>query len=123
MRLEGDELRCPELLSLLEPRFEVGNGLRSQGLDAHARIESRMRLLDQPVRLQGPKMSAQRRWIESNGLGDFACPPRPVPQQLDDPAAVGVGQRHEGAVEFGSSPQTQPSILSPLARSASSRVT
>jgi hypothetical protein len=53
MRLEGDELRRPELLSLLKPRFKVGHGLRSQGVDAHARIESRMRLLDQPVRPSG----------------------------------------------------------------------
>ena len=76
-----------------------------------------------PFGLQGPKMSAQRRWIESYGVGDFTRPLRPLPQHFDDPAAMGVGQRHKGAVEVGSPAQTQPSILSPLARSASSRVT
>jgi len=41
---------------------------------------------DRWVFLQGPKMSVQRWRIESYGLGDFARPPRLVPQQLDDPA-------------------------------------
>jgi hypothetical protein len=68
-------------------------------------------------------MPARRRWIEAHGQGDLARPKRPILQQFDDPAAMRVGQRRQCPVEIGRLTLCHPSILSPLACSASSRGT
>src|SRR5262245_26174285 len=49
---------------------------------------------------QHGKMSRQRRLRYRDALGNLACSHRPLPQQLEDPAASGIGKRFEDQVHI-----------------------
>src|SRR5262249_50092137 len=123
IRLERAQLLGPELLRPLQPGLQIGHGPGPQGIDAYASIEFRMSFLDQAACLQCPQVSAESRRVEPAGVCQLPRPPGTFPQQLDDPASVGIGQSGQDLVETDRCPQCQPSIFSPLARSASSRDT
>lgn len=123
MRLEGGQLRGPELLGPLQPGFQMGHWRRPQSVDADAGVGRGMGFLDQAASLERPQMPAERRRVEPDGHCQLARPSWPFPQKLDDVAAMGIGQRRQGPVEVDGCAQTQPSIFNPLAFSASSRET
>ena len=73
---------------------------------------------------QLPEMTAHGGQRKTRPLRQLACAMRPFAQEFDHTAAMRIGERGERAVDAGGSPaHTQPSILRPLACSASSRDT
>src|SRR5262249_14026918 len=123
MRLEGRELARPEPLRLLEPGLERSHGRRGQAVNAHPCVEVRMALLDQPGLAQAAQVSAHGGPVGARGRGELARGVRPQAEKIDDPPAMRVGEDGENAVESRLRRQGQPSILSPLAVSISSRET
>jgi len=123
MRLEGGQLFGPKLLGPLQLGFQMSHWLRPQSVDANAGVGRGMGFLDQAAGLERPQMPAERRRVEPDGLRQLARPPWPFPQNLDDVAAMGIGECRQGPVEIDGRSQFQPSIFNPLAFSASSRET
>src|SRR5262249_40146644 len=123
MRLEGRELARPEPLRLLEPGLERSHGRRGQAVNAHPCVEVRMALLDQPGLAQAAQGSAQGGRAQAGRRGELARAVRREAEKIDDPPTMRVGEDGENAVEGRLCRQGQPSILSPLAFSISSRET
>src|SRR6185436_6668125 len=61
IRLERAELIGPEALRLFQPGLEPRHRLEPQRVDAHARVEARVRFLHQTRLAQHPQVSAHRR--------------------------------------------------------------
>src|SRR6266478_4013736 len=101
----------------------MSDRLRAHRVEPHASVEFRMRLLDQSAAAEAAQMPAQRGWVEAHRARDFAGAPRPFAQELEHAAASRIGERRQHAIERSLAPQTHPSILRPLAFSASSRET
>src|SRR5215472_18265744 len=123
--LERDELLAPELFCLLQPALELGHWLRLQCVDAHAGIEFGVALRDEGALAQHAQVAAHRGGAQAHLSGQLAGAARPEPQEVDSAAAIRIGQSCKRPVEpphpLGG--HTQPVILSPLMRSASSRLT
>ena len=99
MCLERGELIDPQPLGLGQTGYQIGHRFRPQAVDADTGIEVRMRLLDQPARLQRAQVPAERRGVQPQRLRQFPRPPRPLAQQLDHPPAMRIGKRRQGLVE------------------------
>src|SRR5262249_50862460 len=103
---------------------EARHRLRPQRIDAHARVEGGMRLGDKAAGAQLAKVAAQGGRAEADRLRQLAGAARPLAQGFDDLAALRGGEGQEDRIERGGRRRhAQPSILSPLAFSASSRET
>src|SRR5882724_7485816 len=123
VRLERRQLSGPKLLGLIQPGLQLCHRFGPEAINPHPRVERWMRFLDQTARAQGAEMPAHRRRAEARCIREFTSPTRPLAQQLDDLTACRVGKRGERAIDDKRVRQTQPSIFSPLAFSASSRET
>src|SRR5262249_48623280 len=124
VRFERAELAYPERFGPVEPRAQSRNRLRAQRVHAHARVELRMRLLDEPARAQDAQVAAERRRAQPHRCRQLARAARPFAQQVDDAAPMRFGDRRQRAIDrLGGYFQVGASIFSPLAVSASARET
>jgi len=94
-----NELMGPHRFGFFEPTRQAGQACRPQGIDAHARVEGGMRLLDKSALTQRPQMAAHRRRGQPQIPGQLARLPWPLAQQLDASSPMRIGQRRKGAVE------------------------
>ena len=101
----------------------MDHGFGPQGVDADARIELGMSLLDEAAGAQDLQVSAHGRGRQVQGPSQSTGSLGPSRQDIYHPPAVRVGQRGECVVQRGRRAHTQPVIFSPVAASASSRVT
>ena len=123
MRSEPAELFAPKSFSILQPTLQVLHRLGTQRVNAHAGIKARVRFLDKTTRTQRTKMAAEGGRTQPQGVCQFTGAAWPLAQQFHDTPAMGIGECCQDAVDFRCCSQTHPSILSPLAFSASSRDT
>ena len=99
--LKASELGAPEPFALLQPAQQVDHGFGPQGIDAHARVELGMALLDQAAGAQRAQVAAHGRRGDVQLARQLAGRPRPLGQQVDDAPPVRVGQGGQGLVEGG----------------------
>src|SRR6267378_2360263 len=78
MRLEARKLRGPHRFGVGEPALQLRHGAVFQRIDANARVELGMGLLDESALLQLPQMPAHRRRRQAERVREFARPTRPL---------------------------------------------
>jgi hypothetical protein len=121
MRLEARKPRGPHRFGLGEPAFQIRHSAVFQRVDANARVELGMGLLNELALLQLAQMPAHRRRRQAERVRELARPARPLAKQFHRVAAMGVGERREGLVDAGVQ-SSRFFVVRPLALSHSSGV-
>src|SRR5258705_6709512 len=121
MHLEVRKLRGQHRFGVGKPALQLRHGAVFQRIDANARVELGMGLLNEPALLQLAQMPTHRRRRQAERVRELAGPARPLTKQFYRVATMGVGERREGLVDWGAQ-SSRFFVVRPLALSHSSGV-